>query len=718
MMKKSSHDLVFGMQSMTMFAQLYINPRSHDHLLPNTSPSIDFSLTRYQPTQSMAASTPRVPTVIGLYGLPGAGKTTLLKSLEKVIDPTAFTCYEGSEVLTSQVPGGLNAFKELPDSEKQRYRMQAITDVREQCNRNEKDAIITGHFSFPSPGHDDAESAFTDADACTYTHIVYLSADATRIARQRKADTMRKRSLITEQALEDWQRFEISKLIELCLKHDIAFTTLKDLQNQSNMELLPSTIAKPLQRYMLEKKNLNDVVQQVTDIAAANPQRQTYLVFDADRTLDTCDTTALFAKKTDPKLAQELKNIFDTHGYTFNGFAQAMLVYTKIASSLKPEKYFDEVCAEVADEVEIHPKIVTLLDTVARCDHIGVMVITCGLQAIWKHALCQAGFDSIDVIGGGHLSGGYLITPEVKGAVVDALRNDENAYVFAFGDSPIDLDMLEKADKAIVVTGEKHMRSKTMDDKLQVALQGGLEARQVLLPPHSSPRLNLQSLPVTHFSDPDLLASILRRRGVRLYTPQDHVQRMLATPMRDANVFGPMLRDAHRRVGWYLATQFLPDFIGTEIFSMPHVQGNTTEGYRLLDESSTLIVAIMRGGEPMANGVNDAFPLAMLLHAKSTGDIKLEHLTDKKTVVLVDSVVNSGKSIADFVQVVRGLNSKIRIAVVAGVVQADAVACGMLKDVAREEEIDLVALRISENKFVGSKTTDTGNRLFNSTHLE
>jgi uracil phosphoribosyltransferase len=34
-------------------------------------------------------------------------------------------------------------------------------------------------------------------------------------------------------------------------------------------------------------------------------------------------------------------------------------------------------------------------------------------------------------------------------------------------------------------------------------------------------------------------------------------------------------------------------------------------GYRLLHEEATLIVPLMRGGEPMAFGVNEAFPLAM-----------------------------------------------------------------------------------------------------------
>lgn len=63
----------------------------------------------------------------------------------------------------------------------------------------------------------------------------------------------------------------------------------------------------------------------------------------------------------------------------------------------------------------------------------------------------------------------------------------------------------------------------------------------------------------------------------------------------------------------------------------------------------------------MAFGVNDAFPLAMFVHASHPDDIKLHHLQDQLTLVLVDSVVNSGKTVVQFVQHVRNLNATIRI---------------------------------------------------------
>ena len=67
------------------------------------------------------------------------------------------------------------------------------------------------------------------------------------------------------------------------------------------------------------------------------------------------------------------------------------------------------------------------------------------------------------------------------------------------------------------------------------------------------------------------------------------------------------------------------------------------------------------------------------------------------------------------------LSRQIRIVVVAGVVQeGDVIESDMLqKDlVGMGGEVSLVALRVSDNKYAGKGTTDTGRRLFKSHHLD
>ncbi len=63
--------------------------------------------------------------------------------------------------------------------------------------------------------------------------------------------------------------------------------------------------------------------------------------------------------------------------------------------------------------------------------------------------------------------------------------------------------------------------------------------------------------------------SVLQRRrqhaGIQVLHATDRkAAKLLMTPMRNAMNVGPVLREAHGHVGWYLATEFLGDVIGIE----------------------------------------------------------------------------------------------------------------------------------------------------------
>lgn len=157
---------------------------------------------------------------------------------------------------------------------------------------------------------------------------------------------------------------------------------------------------------------------------------------------------------------------------------------------------------------------------------------------------------------------------------------------------------------------------------------------------------------------------------------------------------------------------------------IPHVQGKSTTGYAFHDEERTLIVALMRGGEPMALGVSEMFPRAAFLHAKHGTDVTPDHLVGVREGFLVDSVINSGKSILEFARYARMVSAdNLRITIVAWVVQSESLTGVRMEELRElagdgdEVRVRLVALRLSENKYTGSGTTDTGNRLFNTTKL-
>lgn len=163
--------------------------------------------------------------------------------------------------------------------------------------------------------------------------------------------------------------------------------------------------------------------------------------------------------------------------------------------------------------------------------------------------------------------------------MVARLRDIHHMYVWAFGDSVLDLPMLSKADQAIVVVGEEQTRSKTMDAALLTAIDNdSLLAQQALLPSNASPRLDTTKLPVIQLTDPEFVDSIIRRRSQHplqvLHATERNAAKLLITPMRDATIAGPALREAHRRVGWYLATEFVTGMIGVEEYSIPQLNGS------------------------------------------------------------------------------------------------------------------------------------------------
>jgi uracil phosphoribosyltransferase len=147
----------------------------------------------------------------------------------------------------------------------------------------------------------------------------------------------------------------------------------------------------------------------------------------------------------------------------------------------------------------------------------------------------------------------------------------------------------------------------------------------------------------------------------------------------------------------------------------PHVQGKTFCGLATATSGSTsskssiLILPLMRGGEPMSRGVHQRFPSAQLVHWYDNGNpppMSLEKTTD---VLIVDSVVNQGRSVRSVLQYLfRQVNKSFRVYVLTGVMQKDA-SLTLPLDYPR---VRFLALRVSENSYTGQGGTDTGNRLF------
>ncbi|KAH7224158.1 uracil phosphoribosyltransferase-domain-containing protein [Fusarium oxysporum] len=596
-------------------------------------------------SQSAVGLTNRQPTVIGISGLPAAGKSFILEALRKDLVETEFTFFEGSE-----------------------WRIKAINHIRDEVATSGRIAIVTGHLMFWSEVTNTPYAVYTPEDFNTFTHIIYLAPDEKTIASHIESDEKKN----PEEVLPLVQHFK---------------------------QLAPAGA------------NLAQVKKRFDEIIALhdNKKLQTFLVFDGDRTLTAEDGGRLLVDEMDEngtgQCDSAMRDLYSgPMGYSDKAFHQATLILEEECT----DDMFEDRCDTVSAFIPLYTEFLTLLRRIAQQKHIGPVIVTCGVGRLWKKILKHHGLsDSVKVIGGGRLSGGYFVTPAVKAAVVSHLRDVHDLNVWAFGYSPLDVPMLCEADQVVVV-GDEKTRSSTMDASLAKTIQDGhLRARQILLPSTSSPRLDKDSLPVISLSDKKFVKSITDRRKellpLRSYDATNKTAaKILMSPMRDAAVAGLVLGKAHANVGRYLATEYVSKIIRLEECTIPH----------------TSIVALMRGGEPMAFGISDVFPQAMFIHASSPEDVRMHHVQGQSNAILVDSVVNSGKSVIEFIKRVARLEPNINITVVAGVVQSETVVQGhIFEKVMRRHGAGSIALRISGNKFTGTKTTDTGNRLFSTTHL-
>ncbi|KAL9026977.1 MAG: hypothetical protein Q9196_004437 [Gyalolechia fulgens] len=665
------------------------------------------------------------PVIVGIYGLPGSGKSFRMNQLKQLFGKEHFAFYEGSEMIAAIVPGGLEGFKRMEQQEQTGWRQRAIDEISMECEVSGNLAIVTGHFMFWDEGQEAGQPVCTQNDLDTFTHILYLDVpaeiikdrifcDNTSVAKIRQMNP-------SVNHLHKWQQAEQTQLRDLCRKHGILFTILhpeETLLGKVSILLRDIQLHTEAVNLARAEKTLDQVV-----IAHGPHRLETMLVIDGDKTLAAADTgkefwKAMAEKRQWPDKERTLDDLFGSPlGYSYTAFRQATFLYEETAD----DQEYELLCHNLASKVTVHPEFVSLLQWVAKQERVGAVIVTSGLRLVWQKVLEMAAFSkNVGVIGGGRIADGFVVTAEVKAALVARLQSVHKIYVWAFGDSPLDLKMLKEADQAIVVVGEEQTRSKSMEAALTSAIDNdGLRARQLLLPSTAKPRLDTMKLPVTHLTEDSIIGSILRHRKSRVHHATDQQSaKLLMTPTRDAAIAGSALREAHHRIGWYLATEFIADIVGVEEYPIQHVQGYQTSGHRLCHEGETLIVALMRGGEPMAFGVNAAFPLAGFLHANRPEQVLPVHLKNQRSLILVDSVVNSGKTAEQFIHHIRHLNATIRIVVVAGVVQAQSIAGGSFARALAQNEVSLVALRLSENKYTGHGTTDTGHRLFNTTRLD
>lgn len=184
----------------------------------------------------------------------------------------------------------------------------------------------------------------------------------------------------------------------------------------------------------------------------------------------------------------------------------------------------------------------------------------------------------------------------------------------------------------------------------------------------------------------------------------DPLMQLLVDATRRAETAGASLAHAHRNVGRALA-HAVARHLPLDSVAIEHVAGPST-GVRIKPGSEPTVIALMRAGLFVAEGLWESLPgSSLVLQHGEPGD-RLPGFTGRITVV-VDAVVNTGTSMVRMLEAVRAAEAAkiISVALVAYRPTIEKLAEQLA-------DVEFIAARLSERSYVGRGGTDTGFRLF------
>lgn len=678
------------------------------------------------------------PIIIGIYGISGPIKTQLIRLISIGLPRRDFKIYDSSDVIANLVPGGLDAFEDMSLDGKTMWRKRAIRWIEWTSIKVGTHALVVGNFMSWEEGAEKAFPLMTSADWFVYTHILYLKSNPQKIVseaemfarRAKKDDDSEQPNQPSVEHLRKWQDEETSQLRTLCYRHKILFVELctesvrdERLEAHDYVDFLIDNID------MLDTKWCNFAVQKSFSTIFDNhrtfkPSRtqdiETVLVINAGRILISRDVRKLHVPFEPWEPSDFLPGTYNAeksciskinYSYTYEECRQASLdqSYSK----------HDE-----PRDVALHPELVAMLERVKEYKHVGVIFVQSGSEICWDNVLYTYKLRDVVEVVCDHAYMGIVVTPFMKSQLVGILQAQKKR-VIAIGDSALDMDMLVAADEAIIAVGDDRTRCKEMEHRLALAIQNGelTGAHQMLLTETAQPRLDTGIFPLITFTNDKFEKMVFEHivpphQGPTITIAGEKAEaRLLMAKLEDSKISGPSLRSVYAEIGAYLAKEYLGDVIynSPEEYDFNNVPGTLTDRQRSRHEERTAIVALMRGGEPMAFGINDVFPSASFMHATNAEDLERHHLPTE-TVILVDFESNNGMQIVKLVERVLKIRNPIQIVVVTGAIHRECIEKGSLvyELAARAKQLTIITLSIIEGDGTSPSPTAIEKRLFNA----
>lgn len=172
---------------------------------------------------------------------------------------------------------------------------------------------------------------------------------------------------------------------------------------------------------------------------------------------------------------------------------------------------------------------------------------------------------------------------------------------------------------------------------------------------------------------------------------------------RDKNIKNNNLASLHILIGEALGRAML-GFRPIYTNSFETVQGVQCTAEEV-DKSNITIVVLMRAGLYVGQGVRNILDSEdqVFILSNNIEDVELVYI-DGRDVIIIDSIINTGKTIVKYIDRFQSAKS---VSCISMVMQSL-----FKKTVDQYPDILFLTSRVSENYYIGKGVTDTGNRLF------
>jgi len=381
---------------------------------------------------------------IALYGVSRSGKNYLIdrlvQNLNRREEKTLFHV-NGSCILNELSEKMLGIPLKETDEPQKRHLRLAFCDNLADMENGYRHKIVDGHYCFPNDGS--FNIAFTGKDRDVYDIFFYLDTPAARIKEQANKDAIKKPvALMSEEEIKAWKEFEITSLRKICHEQNKEFVVL-DNNIEDCIDYFETLLLGTRGITLDSVKIAENIINQYKTILA---KYNKIILLDCDRTISNNDSTYDFCKVMGIDKGV-LKDIFSGERYSLYQFFRAAKLY----SQQSPDVY-KRACVYAAERASLNWDLINdIKNNSAGYLSIG---ITSGIVETWMRIQEKSAFPHI-LIGGVNMNeSNLIIARSVKYQLTKLLRR-QGKYIIAVGDSAVDIEMLEEADKGFIVAREK-----------------------------------------------------------------------------------------------------------------------------------------------------------------------------------------------------------------------------------------------------------------------